>query len=150
MLSSRAHLRFTGRAPVCCNVVLPVEKFSSNGQLCLNCLCQSRGQAHFVLVSLESILLKDPNEPISKNIGERIAFLIGNSVEERRAVVQNVDAAYRIRSKFIHHGESAEESDVVEQFCAYAWQCFHALLHQVDTFLTKAALIEALENRKLS
>ncbi len=34
------------RAPVCCNVGLPVEYFSSNGQLCLNCLCQSRGQAH--------------------------------------------------------------------------------------------------------
>jgi hypothetical protein len=79
-----------------------------------------------------------------------MAFLIGNSVEERRAVTHNVDAAYRIRSKFIHHGESAEESGVVEQFCAYVWQCFYALLHQIDTFTTKAALIEALENRKLS
>lgn len=104
----------------------------------------------FILVSLESMLLKDANEPISKNIGERMAFLVGNSVEERRAVVRNIDAAYRIRSKFIHHGESTEDSDVVEQFCAYAWQCFHALLHQVDAFTTKAALIEDLENRKLS
>jgi hypothetical protein len=104
----------------------------------------------FVLVSLESMLLKDANEPISKNIGERMAFLVGDSVEERRAVVRNVDAAYRIRSKFIHHGESAEDSDVVEQFCAYAWQSFHALLHQVDAFTTKAALIEALEHRKLA
>src|SRR5579864_3798824 len=41
-----ARLRFTIRAPVCWNVVLPVEKFSSNGELCLNCLCQPRGQAH--------------------------------------------------------------------------------------------------------
>src|SRR5579859_7821370 len=49
LLSSRARLRFTNRAPVCCNVVLPVEKFSSNGQLCLNCLCQPRGQAQIVL-----------------------------------------------------------------------------------------------------
>ena len=38
--------RFTSWPPVCCNVVLPVEKFSPNGQLCLNCLCQPRGQAH--------------------------------------------------------------------------------------------------------
>src|ERR1700733_15088581 len=41
-----ARLRFTNRVRVCCNVVLPVEYFSSNGQLCLNCLCQPRGQAH--------------------------------------------------------------------------------------------------------
>ena len=104
----------------------------------------------FVIVSLESMLLKDSNEPITKNIGERMAFLIENTVEERRAVIHNVDAAYRIRSKFIHHGESAEESGVIEQFCANVWKCFYSLLHQMDGFTTKTDLIEALENRKLS
>ncbi len=49
LLSSMARFRFANRAPVCCNVSLPVEyHFSSNGHLCLNCLCQSRGQAHIV------------------------------------------------------------------------------------------------------
>jgi hypothetical protein len=50
----------------------------------------------FVLVSLESMLPKDANEPISKNIGERMAFLVGNSVEraesscpERRCGIPN-------------------------------------------------------------
>jgi hypothetical protein len=104
----------------------------------------------FILVGLESLLLRDANEPIAKNIGERMAFLIGNSVEGRKAVVRNVDAAYRIRSNFIHHGDSAADSEVIEQFCAYAWQAFYALLHQMDAFATKAALLEALENRKLS
>jgi hypothetical protein len=32
LLSSRARLRFTSRAPVCGKVVLPVERFSANGQ----------------------------------------------------------------------------------------------------------------------
>jgi hypothetical protein len=104
----------------------------------------------FVLVSLESMLLKDANEPISQNIGERMAFLVGDTVEERKAVIQNVGTNYRIRSSFIHHGQSAEESTVIERFCDYAWQCFNALLHQIDAFPTKAALIEALEHRKLS
>ena len=40
----------------------------------------------FILVSLESMLLKDSNEPIAKNIGERMAFLIGESVEERKKI----------------------------------------------------------------
>jgi hypothetical protein len=47
LLSSRARRRFTSRAPVCGKVVLPVEGFSANGQQCLNCLCQPRGQAQF-------------------------------------------------------------------------------------------------------
>jgi len=104
----------------------------------------------FVLVSLESMLLKDSTEPITKNVGERMAFLVGTSVDERKAIIQNVDAAYRIRSKFIHHGDSVEDSEVIERFFEYAWQCFHALLHQIDNFATKAAILEALENRKLS
>src|ERR1700693_2335900 len=32
---------------VCYERVWPVEIFSANGELCLNCLCQPRGQAHF-------------------------------------------------------------------------------------------------------
>jgi len=104
----------------------------------------------FVLVSLESLLLKDSNEPITKNIGERMAFLIGESVEDRKAIIQNVDAAYRIRSKFIHHGNSVEDSEVIEHFFEYAWQCFHAMLHQIDNVATKLDLLEALENRKLA
>ena len=42
LVSTRARLRFTSRVRVCCNTILPVEDFSSNGQLCLNC-CVSRG-----------------------------------------------------------------------------------------------------------
>lgn len=104
----------------------------------------------FVLVSLESLLLRNSTEPITKNIGERMAFLIGASIEDRKAIVQNVDATYQIRSKFIHHGDSVEDSEVIERFFEYAWQCFHALLHQIDNVATKADLLEALENRKLS
>jgi hypothetical protein len=51
-----ARLRFTSRASVCSNVVLPVERFSSNGQLCLNCLCHPRGQAHAHVDSPEGVL----------------------------------------------------------------------------------------------
>ena len=40
-----ARLRFTNRYPVCDKVTLPVDIFSANGEKCLNCLCQLRGQA---------------------------------------------------------------------------------------------------------
>ena len=43
-----ARLRFTNRFRVCDKVTLPVEFFSSNGEQCLNWLCQARGQAQTV------------------------------------------------------------------------------------------------------
>jgi hypothetical protein len=38
----------------------------------------------YMLVALESILLKNSSEPIQQNVGERLAFLIGNNLEERK------------------------------------------------------------------
>jgi hypothetical protein len=46
LLSSIARFCFTNRFAVCAKLVLLVDEFSSNGELCLNCLSQPRGQAH--------------------------------------------------------------------------------------------------------
>ena len=50
----------------------------------------------FVVASIESFLLKDANEPIQKNLGERMAFVIGNSLQERKEIIRNVDQFYVI------------------------------------------------------
>jgi len=57
----------------------------------------------YILVAIESMLLRNSNEPLGKNIGERMAFLIGNSVESRKAALSNVEDTYRLRSSFLHH-----------------------------------------------
>src|SRR5439155_23752510 len=49
----------------------------------------------YVLVGLESVLLRNSNEPLGKNIGERMAFLVGDSLDSRQAVVANVDEIYK-------------------------------------------------------
>ena len=41
-----ARLHFANRYRICGTVGLLVENFSSNGKVCLNHLCQPRGQAH--------------------------------------------------------------------------------------------------------
>jgi hypothetical protein len=56
----------------------------------------------FTLSALESMLLRDNSEPIQKNIGERMAFLIGQTAQERKGIVKNIDEIYRIRSAFVH------------------------------------------------
>lgn len=103
----------------------------------------------YILVALESLLLKDRNEPIQKNIGERLAFLIGETLEARKAIVSNTAAAYELRSAFVHHGESPDDIAVLKTFLLNAWTGLYNLIFAVERFPTKLALIQALEDRKL-
>jgi hypothetical protein len=106
----------------------------------------------FVIAAIESMLLKDSNEPIQKNLGERMAFLVGKSLDERKRIVANVDEFYRIRSRLIHHGREAGATDVqaIDLFFFLVWWTFRHLLASLDQHKTKAELISALEDRKLS
>jgi len=104
----------------------------------------------YVLVALESILIQNETEPITKNLGERMAFLIGKDVEGRRAVIANVSDTYRLRSSFVHHGNSIEDLETLSKFMVNAWSCFHNLVFHQDRLKTKEELIAALENRKLA
>ena len=104
----------------------------------------------FTLSALESMLLRDSNEPIQKNLGERMAFLIGQSVQQRKDIVKNIDEVYRIRSAFVHHGQTARHVETVDRFLVNAWATMSRLLDFVPRFRTKAALIGALDDQKMS
>jgi hypothetical protein len=104
----------------------------------------------YILVALESMLLRNENEPIGKNIGERMAFLVGNSLEARKAVVSNAVETYRLRSSFIHHGHSIQDLDALSTFMLNAWTCFTVLLRNASRYQTRDQLITALEDRKMT
>jgi hypothetical protein len=104
----------------------------------------------FTLSALESMLLRDGNEPIQKNLGERMAFLIGQSPEARKDIVKNIEAVYRIRSAFVHHGQTARHVETVDRFLINAWTTFSRLMDLSVKYKAKAALIGALEDLKMS
>jgi hypothetical protein len=106
----------------------------------------------FVIAAIESLLLKDSSEPIQKNLGERMAFIAGKTLEERKPIVANVEEFYRIRSRLIHHGREATATDieVIDRFFFNVWWTFRHLIVSVEQYKTKAQLISALEDRKLS
>jgi len=106
----------------------------------------------YILVALESILLKNISEPIQQNIGERVAFTISNSGEERKKIVQNFKDIYEIRSKYIHHGYeiSSENFEIFQQFLRNSWEFFRILIMNYDYFNTKLDMIEKIEERKFS
>jgi hypothetical protein len=103
----------------------------------------------FTLSALESMLLVG-NEPIQQNLGERIAFLIGQSPQGRKDIVKNIREVYRIRSAFVHHGQTARHVGIVDQFLVNAWTTFSRLMDLSILYKTKEALIGAIEDRKMS
>jgi hypothetical protein len=106
----------------------------------------------FVVAAIESLLLKNGQEPIQKNLGERMAFLIGKTVPERKDIIKTVDSFYKIRSGLIHHGRDIKEEDreTVDMFFFNVCFSLARLIEQVDQFRTRDDLIAFLEHRKLS
>ena len=108
------------------------------------------GRLVYMLVAIETILLKDENESIQQNVGERMAFVLANTLEARRAKVRHLTDAYRLRSKFIHHGETIAEIETVRTFMLDAWRLFIALVKASHRFDTKADFINHLDAMRLS
>ena len=105
----------------------------------------------YILVALESILLRNDTEPIQQNLSERIAFTIANNVDDRKKIIKNIKDIYSIRSKYVHHAsQSVEETDKLDEFLKIAWHMFVAMSKLIRLYETKDAYIDALNNLKLS
>ena len=106
----------------------------------------------FVVAAAESIFLRNASEPIQKNLGERMAFLVGHDVDERRKVIKNVDEFYGIRSALIHHGKDVQDhqKDVVDEFFVNVWFSFVVLMRNASAWKSRNQMFIDLEERKLS
>lgn len=104
----------------------------------------------YILIAIEYILLKNENEPIMQNIGERIAFFITDKREERKQIINRVKSVYTLRSKFIHHGHSIDDLQTLERFMFDAWLFSQALILDINRFKTKEQFITKIEEVKLS
>jgi hypothetical protein len=102
----------------------------------------------YVLVALESMLLKNQSEPIQAAVGDRMAFVVGKDADERLQIAALVRDCYAIRSRFVHHGQAREDSAAMEKFLRYAWVFFTRLLRAHSSFASKDALLERLDRRK--
>jgi len=111
---------------------------------------QASDKLVFILVAIEAMLIRNTSEPLQKNIGERMAFLIGKNIDERKDIATNVAQIYQVRSSFIHHGTLVREVEALRNFMANAWTCFHTLLLNAARFSSREELIVALEDRKFA
>lgn len=105
----------------------------------------------YTLVALETMLLKNTSEPIQQSIGERLAFIIGEDVNDKKDIVKNIKDTYAIRSKFIHHGVIIEENtELLRKFMLTTWQFFLKLISLVDKYNSKDEFLDDIDLLKYS
>lgn len=104
----------------------------------------------YILVALETLLLKNENEPIQQNIAERMAFVVGQTVDERKTIVKLVKEIYGLRSRFIHHGNTINDIEVLKKFMFHSFLFFVNISLSITQYSTKELFIERLEEMKFS
>lgn len=100
----------------------------------------------YMFAALESILLRDENEPITENISERLAYIAAGDSESRIAVKKSVKRAYGVRSRFVHHGK--RQDDDLSAFFMHAWGGLMAIAERSSRYQTKQELLDELERYK--
>jgi hypothetical protein len=83
-------------------------------------------------------------------LADRLAFLIGETLDERRKIVEITKKTYSERSKFVHHGQGSKESDLLDEFLVFAWKALANILLNLSSFASRADLISFLNDRKLA
>lgn len=107
------------------------------------------GKAVLILTALESLLLKDDREPITQNLADRIAWVVGRDSEERMRVAANVREIYGLRSGYVHHGkQSPGQRAAVVQFLDIASAFFASVLQLTERFDSATEFVQSLDNQK--
>lgn len=100
-----------------------------------------------ILTALEAILSAD--KPMPQEIGERMAMLSGQSVAERKAAVQSLIEAYRMRGAFVRNRLEGVDEARLEAFMMNAWVFFINLVGVHSEEKTLEAWLKRLDNWKL-
>ncbi|MHC1760043.1 MAG: hypothetical protein AB9917_11105 [Negativicutes bacterium] len=104
----------------------------------------------YILVALESLLLKSSNEPIQQNIAERIALKSGKDVEDKMRIKKLVIQIYGMRSNFIHHGNAIKNIEILEEFMFSVFIFLLMVISEINIWPTKEAFINKFEEMKFS
>ena len=104
----------------------------------------------YILASLESVMLKNENEPIQQNLAERVAVFTARELKVRKFIIKTIKSVYGIRSKYLHHGHISSELELVSEFMIQVRTFFFNLLANVDRFHTQEQFVNAIDDHKLA
>lgn len=103
-----------------------------------------------IVVALESIFIQGKERSLRKRVAERLAFLLGKSLQERRAIIDMYSAAYDARSNVVHRGDEPQDKELLKSFLNLAWQAFHHLIENSKQYQTQTELLKKLDEIKFT
>ena len=104
----------------------------------------------YIVAAIETLLLKNDNEPIQAAVSRRFAYAVGRNLEERQAVRARFTTAYSARSGFIHHGASIDDYLMLQDFMGNAWSFFRGIVFKAASYATTQEYIDAIEDAMLA
>jgi hypothetical protein len=100
----------------------------------------------YMFAALESVLLRDEDEPITHSISERLAYMSADEANFRIKARRSVKEAYGVRSRFVHHGKRVDKD--LSDFFRYAWMALWQIAKVASKFKTKFELLDDIEQYK--
>ena len=102
----------------------------------------------YTFSALESLFLKDASEAIQQNVAERIAFLTKRSVADRVKLIQGFKQAYKLRSRYVHHGLDLDDRSELESFQMNVFEAFYAVMNQAKRYDQLSNFLSAIDEVK--
>jgi hypothetical protein len=103
-----------------------------------------------LLASLESLFLRNQNEPIQQNLGYRLAQIAGIEKSEKKEIVTTTLRVYNLRSKFVHHGQAIDDVELLNKFMVYAWRAIAITISKRDHFKSLDDYLEKIDELKFA
>jgi hypothetical protein len=104
----------------------------------------------FVLVSLETLLLRTATEPIQQTVGDRMAFVLTRDPNARRKIATLFRDCYDMRSRFVHHGRDPSDLEALTTLLRHAWSLLTRALKNRSKFSTKSTFLDFADSIKYS
>lgn len=104
----------------------------------------------YAMSAAEHLLLRDASEPIQAGVGDRMAFITADTVEERKAVVANFKKAYALRSKQVHHLAGVDNEEVLTTFFRNMWVLLLQAIKSMPQFKEHSDFLDAIDRMKFA
>ena len=134
----------------------PLKDYHKRVKVALSAYAQAvgamdlRNRLLYAMSAAEHLLLRNENEPIQTNVGERMAFLIAKEPSWRREILLNFKKVYGFRSRQVHHLASVDDEDALSTFFMNMWILMLTAIQNIPNFSDHRDFLEKIDDLKFA
>jgi hypothetical protein len=99
----------------------------------------------YVFSALETLLSKGSGENLQQNVSDRMAFITTKIGKERKDIVSNYKAAYKLRSEYVHGGITVSKMEILNTFYYTTFRFFLEVVFNNLHHKTKEEFLVAID-----